>query len=123
MGPGIISDVTAMSYLVYVAAFGCGVVFFLWFRDMRIFARTALPGFRKAAYRGVLYSALSLLGFFFTYTSGPAFPTELIGLGIILAALYLQGRVERERVFAGSDWWDRLLGKAPRSTKHRTQEG
>jgi hypothetical protein len=123
MDPGIIIDVTDMSYLVYVAAFGCGVVFFLWFRDVRIFARTALPGYRKAAYRGVLFSALSLLGFFFTYTSGPVVPTELIGLGIILAALYLQGRVERERIFADSGWWDRLFGKAPDTTRHRSREG
>jgi len=111
-----------MSYLVYVAAFGCGVVFFLWIRDMRIYVRTILPGYRNAAHRGVLYCALSLLGLATTYTSNPVFPTELIGLGIILAALYLQGKVERERVFSDGKWWDRLAGKAPLSTKHRTRE-
>jgi len=66
---------------------------------MRIFVRTVLPGYRNAAYRGVLYCAFSLLGLAIAYTSNPVFPTELLGLGIILAALYLQGRVERERVF------------------------
>jgi hypothetical protein len=122
MGPGIISDVTVMSYLVYVAAFGCSVAFFLWIRDMRIFVRTVLPGYRNAAYRGVLYCAFSLLGLAIAYTSNPVFPTELLGLGIILAALYLQGRVERERVFSDGNWWDRLSGKAPLSTKHRSRE-
>jgi len=121
MGTGIISDVTFMSYLVYVAAFGCGVVFFLWIRDTRIFVRTVLPGYRSAAYRGVLYCALSLLGLALTYSSNPVFPTELIGLGIILAALYLQGKVEREKVFSDGDWWDRLAGKAPLSKKHRSR--
>ncbi len=112
-----------MSYLVYVATFGCGVVFFLWIRDMRIFARTALAGYRKAACRGVLYCALSLLGLAFAYTSGPVFPTELIGLGIILAALYLQGRETRQKVFSNEDWWDRLTGKAPCTGKKSTREG
>ncbi|MDI9632470.1 MAG: ABC transporter permease [Methanolinea sp.] len=113
-----------MSYLVFVAAFGCGVAFFLWIRDARIFVRTGLPGYRNAAYRGVLHCALALLGFFLAYTSDPAHPTELIGLGIILAALYLQGRVERERVFSPSgSAWDRLTGKAPRGDRGRPGTG
>ena len=51
-----------MSYLVYIALFGAAVVFFLWLRDARIFYRTGHPGYRKAAYRGVLFGALALLG-------------------------------------------------------------
>ena len=97
-----------MSYLVYVAIFGAAVVFFLWLRDARIFYRTALPGFRKAAYRGVLYGALALLGVAVTTTS-----LELLGLGLILAALYLQGRESRERIWTSEGTLDRLLGKAP----------
>jgi hypothetical protein len=99
-----------MSYLVYVALLGIAVVFFLWLRDARIFYRTALPGYRKAAYRGVLYGALALLGFAVTF-----FSLELLGLGLILAALYLQGREVRERVWTGEGTLDRALGKAPRS--------
>jgi hypothetical protein len=104
-----------MSYLVYVAGFGTAVVFFLWFRDARIFMRTGMPGYRDAAYRGVLYSALALLGLAFTWGSSERFPTELLGLGIILGALYLQGRSRREKVWTGQGTWERLAGRAPRS--------
>ncbi|MCX6697828.1 MAG: ABC transporter permease, partial [Methanoregula sp.] len=41
-----------MSYLIYVAMFGAAVVIFLWLRDARIFFRTGLSGYRKAAYWG-----------------------------------------------------------------------
>jgi len=104
-----------MSYLVYVALFGAAVVFFLWLRDARVFFRTALPGYRKAAYRGVLYGALALLGVAVTFGS----TLELFGLGLILAALYLQGRETRERVWTEEGTLDRLLGKAPLNTPGR----
>jgi len=112
-----------MSYLVYVAAFGTLAVFFLWLRDARIFFRTGLPGYRNAAYRGVLYGALAILGFAFTFFSTERFPTELLGLGIILAALYFQGKVTRERVFSGEGTWDRLTGNAPRKPMPPKREG
>jgi hypothetical protein len=51
-----------MSYLIYVAMFGAAAVLFLWLRDARIFFRTGLPGYRKAAYYGVGYGALATLG-------------------------------------------------------------
>ena len=54
-----------MDYLVYVAMFGTAATIFLWLRDARIFFRTGLPGYRKAAYWGVLYGALATLGIFF----------------------------------------------------------
>jgi hypothetical protein len=38
---------------------------------------------------------------------------ELLGLGIILAALYLQGREKKENVWTTESSLDRLLGKAP----------
>ena len=97
-----------MSYLVYIALFGAAVVFFLWLRDARIFYRTGLPGYRKAAYRGVLFGALAILGVAVTIAS-----LELLGLGLILAALYLQGRESRERVWTTEGTLDRMLGKAP----------
>jgi hypothetical protein len=106
-----------MSYLIYVAAFGTLAVFFLWLRDVRIFLRTGLAGYRNAAYRGVLHGALAILGCAFTFSSTERFPTELIGLGIILAALYFQGKVTRERVFSDESAWDRLSGKAPNKEK------
>ena len=112
-----------MSYLVYVAAFGTAVVFFLWLRDARIFFRTGHAGYRNAAYRGVLYGALAVLGLAFTFFSTERFPTELLGLGIILAALYFQGKLGREKVFHTESTWDRLTGKAPRKGVPPGREG
>jgi len=107
-----------MSYLLYVAFFGAAVVFFLWLRDARIFYRTALQGYRKAAYRGVLYCALAVLGVAVTGWSA----LEYFGVGLILAALYLQGREQRERVWESERTLDRLLGKAPRKKGTQKRE-
>lgn len=101
-----------MSYLLYVAYFGGAVVILLWLRDARIFFRTGLPGYRKAAYHGVLYGATGTFGILCAI-AGNAF--ELLGLGIILAALYLQGRIEKEKVWTGNEsMFVRLIGSAPR---------
>ncbi len=99
----------AMSYFVYISYFGTAVVAFLWLRDARIFWRTGLSGYRNAAYRGVLYTALALAGLFFTQ-----FGQDFLGLGCILLALYLQGKVERERVWNGESATERFLGAARR---------
>ena len=107
-----------MNYLVYIALFGAAVVFFLWLRDARIFYRTGFLGYRKAAYRGVLYGALALLGI--PVTGWSSF--ELFGLGLILAALYLQGRETREKIWKNEGTMDRLLGKAPRTTATRKED-
>lgn len=107
-----------MSYLVYIALFGAAVVFFLWLRDARIFYRTGYPGYRKAAYRGVLFGALALLGVAVTGWSS----LEMLGLGLILLALYLQGRVERERVWTDEGTMDRFLGKAPLNIAARKED-
>jgi hypothetical protein len=89
--------------------FGAAVTIFLWLRDARIFFRTGLPGYRKAAYWGVVYGAVSTLGVVFTINS-----QELLGLGIILGALYLQGRIEREKIWGKSeDMLQRFLGSVP----------
>jgi hypothetical protein len=98
-----------MTYLVYVAGFGVAVTYFLWLRDARILFRTGLPGYRKAAYRGVLYATLALVALDVTLIWN-----EVVGLGLILLALYLQGREKREKVFTNERALDRLLGKAPR---------
>ena len=99
-----------MTYLIWVAAFGTAATFFLWLRDARIFFRSGLPGYRRAAYRGVLYGALAILGSMFALTM-PSF--ELLGLGLILAALYLQGKIEREKVWKDEGTLERFLGSVP----------
>ena len=99
-----------MSYLVWVAAFGTAATLFLGLRDARIFYRTGLPGYRKAAYYGVLYGALASLGSLVALTM-PAF--ELLGLGLILAALYLQGNVGKEKVWKDEGTLERFFGSVP----------
>jgi hypothetical protein len=94
-----------MSYLIYVAMFGAAATIFLWLRDARIFFRTGLSGYRKAAYWGVAYGAIATLGVAFTISM-----LEILGLGLILGALFLQGRIERERVWNGEGTLDRFLG-------------
>ena len=102
-----------MSYLVSIAWFGAAVVAFLWLRDARIFWRTGLAGYRTAAYRGVLFTALALAGVGVSYAA----QVELVGLGLVLLALYLQGRVERERIWTTESTLDRALGTAPRKQR------
>ena len=99
-----------MTYLVWVAAFGTFATIFLWLRDARIFFRTGLAGYRKAAYYGVLYGALSTLGFLVALTMADF---ELLGLGLILAALYLQGQIEREKIWKDEDTLTRFVGSVP----------
>jgi len=99
-----------MTYLIYVAMFGTAATIFLWLRDARIFFRTGFSGYRKAAYYGVLYGALATLGTMITL-SMTSF--ELLGLGLILAALYLQGKIEREKVWKNEDTFQRFIGSVP----------
>jgi hypothetical protein len=99
-----------MTYLIWVAMFGTAATLFLWLRDARIFFRTGLSGYRKAAYHGVLYGALASLGSLVALTM-PAF--ELFGLGLILAALYLQGRIGREKVWNNEGTLERFFGSVP----------
>lgn len=99
-----------MSYLLYIAVFGAVAVIFLWLRDARIFFRTGLRGYRKAAYWGVLYGALALLGFEIAWYV-PDF--EILGLGLILAALYLQTNRKKEQVWTNEGTFERFLGSVP----------
>jgi len=103
-----------MTYLAYIAMFGAAVAVFLWLRDARIFFRTGLPGYRKAAYYGVVYGAVATLGVMLAVSL-----LELLGLGLILGALYLQGRIEREKVWGSEGTLQRLLGSAPVSRANK----
>ena len=106
----------AMSYLLFVAGFGAAVTYLFWARDMRIFLRTSLPGYRAAAYHGVAYATLALVA-----VDVALLWDEVVGLGLILLALYLQGREKRERVFSpGQPALDRLLGKTGRRDDKET---
>ncbi|EHQ36836.1 hypothetical protein [Methanoplanus limicola] len=96
------------SYLLYVTVFGAAVVTYLWLRDARIFYRTGYPGYRKAAYYGVFYTALSLTGVLFALRG-----EELISLILVLIAIFFQGRIEKEKdkIWSKtSTMTDRILG-------------
>lgn len=97
------------TYLLYVAGFGAATVFFLWLRDARIFYRTGYPGYRTAAYRGVLYAALALFGFIIAY-----YGEEFFALLLILVALYLQGMVNKEKVWSSESTVERFFGTVRR---------
>jgi hypothetical protein len=99
-----------MNYLIYVAIFGTAATIFLWLRDARIFFRTGLPGYRTAAYYGVLYGALASLGSMVTMTMESF---DLAGLGLILLAMYLQGTIEREKIWKNESTLERFLGSVP----------
>ena len=105
-----------MTYLIWVALFGTAATLFLWLRDARIFFRTGLPGYRKAAYHGILYGALATLGSMVTLTMS-AF--ELLGLGLILASLYLQGKTVREKVWKDEGTLDRFFGNVPKKRANK----
>jgi hypothetical protein len=98
-----------MDELVLIAGSGAAGTYLLWFRDMRIFRRTRLPGYRAAALHGLAYVTLALVALDVALAWD-----EIVGLGLILLALYLQGREMRERVFTGQEpALDRLFGKTP----------
>jgi hypothetical protein len=99
-----------MTYLIYIAMFGTAAVIFLWLRDARIFFRTGLPGYRTAAYHGVLYGALASLGLMVTLTMENF---EILGLGLILAGMYLQGRIGREKIWKQESTFERFFGSVP----------
>ncbi len=104
--------------ITYIVAFGAVVVSFLWLRDTRIFARTGLAGYRKAAYQGVLFTGL---GWFACALAGFSGETFLyLGCGLILLAMYLQSRIQRGNVWKGNESaWQRFTGAAPRQTAQR----
>jgi len=99
-----------MSYLIYIAAFGTGAVIFLWLRDARIFFRTGLPGYRMAAYWGVAYGALASLGLQIARYM-PDY--EILGLGLILGAIYLQTNRVKEKCWKNEGTLERFLGSVP----------
>ena len=109
MGAGALITL-AMTYLVWIAGFGALATYFLWFRDMRIFRRTRLPGYRTAALHGLAWVTIALVALDVALVLN-----ESLGIGLVLVALFLQGRDRREKVFTPRDpAIDRLLGKAPR---------
>ncbi|HJJ36600.1 MAG TPA: ABC transporter permease [Methanocorpusculum sp.] len=113
--------VSTVDPILFIGIFGAVVVSFLWLRDARIFARTGAPGYRTAAYRGVLFTALGWGG---CALCGLTEQTMyFIGIGCVLLALYLQSRVKKENVWKGDESaLTRFIGSAPRQTPSNFKE-
>lgn len=100
--------------IFFVGLFGALSVSFLWLRDARIFARTGLQCYRKAAYYGVLFTAIAWLGCSLCGLTDQTM--YFIGMGCILLALYLHSRIQKENVWKGDEsGWKRFIGSAPRT--------
>ena len=107
----------ALSILAAIAGFGAIVVSFLWIRDVRILLATRKGGYRRAAYRGVLYTALGWAGTAIAYAG-----SDFLGLALVLIALYLQGKIDRERVWKGETAIERFFGAVRQSNDKESGE-
>ena len=104
--------------LIIIAIFGAACVSFLWLRDARIFARTGLQGYRSAAYKGVLLTALAWFGASLCSGIFSGRTMLYIGIGLILLALFLHSKIKKEDVWKGSEsGWQRFIGSAPKQER------
>lgn len=97
-----------MNIYIYIALFGFVSIIFLTLRDIRIYHRTKLESYRKGALRGMVAGALAWIGLIVT-AANPTNP--VIGLTIILVAIYINGKGKREDVFGDAPLLKRLLGE------------
>jgi hypothetical protein len=105
-----------MDILFWISLLGEGVCVFLWLRDIRIWIRTNYPGYKKAALDGVGYTAVATLGTGITY-NWPEF--SILGAGIVLLALYLQGKEKKEKIWKNEPPIVRFFGSVPRKSSKR----
>lgn len=84
-----------MSILLWISLFGALVCIYLWLRDIRIYYRTGFAGYRRAAFHGIFETALATLGTGVVYIWPES---AILGTGIVLLALYLQGKESREKI-------------------------
>lgn len=105
-----------MSILFLISVFGVVVCIFLWLRDIRIWARSLLPGYRKASIDGVYQTALATAGAGIVWI----WPhITILGTGIVLLALYLQGKEKREKIWTNEPALTRFFGSVPRNNTRR----
>ena len=97
-----------MNIYLYIALFGFAAIIFLTLRDIRIFHRTKIESYRKGAMRGMVAGVLAWVGMLVT-AANPENP--LIGLTIVLVAVYINGKGKREDVFGNAPLIKRILGE------------
>ena len=105
-----------MSILFLISVFGMIVCFFLWLRDIRIWTRSLLPGYRKASIHGVYQTALATTGAGIVYLWPEV---SILGTGVVLLGLYLQGKEEREKIWTDEPAITRFFGSVPRNNTRR----
>jgi len=105
-----------MSILFLISVFGVLVCIFLWLRDIRIWARSLLPGYRKASIHGVYPTALATTGAGIVYLCPEV---SILGTGVVLLGLYLQGKEEREKIWTDEPAITRFFGSVPRNNTRR----
>jgi len=96
--------------LFWISLFGVAVCIYLWLRDIRIWVRSGLPGYRKAAIKGIFEAPLATLGAGIAYLWPEI---SILGTAIVLLALYLQGKETREKVWTTEPPVARFFGSAP----------
>ncbi|MCZ7381755.1 MAG: hypothetical protein O8C64_09355 [Candidatus Methanoperedens sp.] len=97
-----------MDIYLYIALFGFATIIFLTLRDIRIFRRTKIESYRKGALRGMIAGGLAWIGLVVT-AANPGNP--VIGLTIMLVAIYFNGKGNREDVFGNAPLAKRVLGE------------
>jgi len=106
----------AMTILFPISLFGAAACIFLWLRDIRIWARSGLPGYRKAARKGVLHTALATAGAGIVWFWPEA---SILGTGIVMLALYFQGKEVKEKIWTNEPAITRFFGSVPRNNSKR----
>ena len=96
-------DTVTMIYLA-IGIFAYFTIFFLTFRDMRIFRRTGYISYRKGAFKGIIASSLALIGVFLV----PAM--NILGLALIFVGLMINQKGQREKVFTTAGTFSRFIG-------------
>lgn len=105
-----------MTILFPISLFGVIVCLFLWLRDIRIWVRSGLPGYRNAARKGVLQTALATAGAGIIW-SWPQ--VAILGTGVVMLALYLQGKEVKEKIWTNEPAISRFFGSVPRNNSKR----
>ncbi len=94
-----------MTELQFLAVLAFTVIIFLTARDIRIFKRTKLESYRKGSIRGIIAACIAMLALVTSVLS------PQLALLLILIALLINIKKQREDVFGDASTWDRLTGK------------
>lgn len=100
-------DYNTMIMYMYlgIGIFAYFTILFLTFRDLRIFRRTGYVSYRKGAFKGIIASAIVLIGLFLIQ------PMQLIGICLIFLGVLFNRKGPREKVFTTAKTFQRFIGQ------------